>query len=216
MIDLALDRYDRHMPFFDGTVDLPDSPEIRVLQVGQTTTLRDGTGRHEQMLQDGAFDAAETSLASYIAAKAQGLPFTAIPVFPRRLFSQGQIFVHSASGIKKPKDLEGRIVALQSFQTTLAVLAKGDLASEYGVDIESISWRVKTPDTVATANSSRFDIESLPEGADLTELLCTGTVDALFYSRTPSPHKFAGFLPTRKRRKLSLLPGTATGRSCIL
>ena len=88
-IDLAIDRYDRHLPFFDGTLNLTDTPKIRVLQVGQTTTLRDGTDRHERMLQDGAFDAAETSLASYIAAKAQGLPFTAIPVFPRRLFSQG-------------------------------------------------------------------------------------------------------------------------------
>jgi 4,5-dihydroxyphthalate decarboxylase len=187
VIDLAIDRYDRHMPFFDGTVNLPDNPKIRVLQVGQTTTLRDGTDRHERMLQDGAFDAAETSLASYIAAKAQGLPFTAIPVFPRRLFSQGQIFVNSNSGIESPRDLEGRIVALQSFQTTLAVLAKGDLASEYGVDLGSVAWRVKTPDAVATENWGRFDIAALPDGADLTDQLCTGAVDALFYSRTPTP-----------------------------
>lgn len=187
VIDLAIDRYDRHLPFFDGTLNLPHTPKIRVLQVGQTTTLRDGTDRHERMLQDGAFDAAETSLASYIAAKAQGLPFTAIPVFPRRLFSQGQIFVNSSSGIESPRDLEGRTVALQSFQTTLAVLAKGDLASEYGVNLESIAWRVKTPDAVATENRGRFDIAALPDGADLTDQLCTGAVDALFYSRTPTP-----------------------------
>lgn len=187
MIDLAIDRYDRHLPFFDGTVALPEKPGIRVLQVGQTTTLRDGTDRHENMLQDGAYDAAETSLASYIAAKAQGLPFTAIPVFPRRLFSQGQIFVNCDSGIEKPRDLEGRTVALQSFQTTLAVLAKGDLATEYGVNLESISWRVKTPDAVTNTGDSRYDITPLPDGADLTELLCTGKVDALFYSRTPTP-----------------------------
>lgn len=187
MINLAIDRYDRHLPFFDGTVVLPEKPDIRVLQVGQTTTLRDGTERHERMLQDGAYDAAETSLASYIAAKAQGLPFTAIPVFPRRLFSQGQIFVHTDSGINEPRDLEGRTVALQSFQTTLAVLAKGDLAAEYDVDLGSISWRVKTPDAVKIAGNSPYDIRQLPEGADLTEQLCTGEVDALFYSRTPTP-----------------------------
>lgn len=187
MIDLAIDRYDRHLPFFDGTVALPENPEIRVLQVGQTGDLRDGTERHERMLQDGAYDAAETSLASYIAAKAQGLPFTAIPVFPRRLFSQGQIFVHNDSGIERPRDLEGRTVALQSFQTTLAVLAKGDLASEYDVDLEAISWRVKTGDAVETPQTDRFDISPLPAGADLTEQLCTGAVDALFYSRTPTP-----------------------------
>ena len=187
MIDLAIDRYDRHLPFFDGTVTFPRDTEIRILQVGQTTDLRDGTDRHERMLQQGAYDAAETSLASYIAAKAQGLPFTAIPVFPRRLFSQGQLFVNTNSGISKPRDLEGRTVALQSFQTTLAVLAKGDLAAEYGVDLESISWRVKTPDAIKIAGSSNYDIKLLPDGTDLTNLLCSGSVDALFYSRTPTP-----------------------------
>lgn len=187
MIDLAIDRYDRHLPFFDGTVSLPKDPEVRILQVGQTNMLRDGTERHERMLQDGAYDVAETSLASYIAAKAQGLPFTAIPVFPRRLFSQGQIFVHTDSGINEPRDLEGRTVALQSFQTTLAVLAKGDLATEYKVDLGSIAWRVKTADAVETEHRDRFDIAPLPEGSDLTEQLCTGAVDALFYSRTPTP-----------------------------
>lgn len=187
MIDLAIDRYDRHLPFFDGTALLPEQPEIRVLQVGQTTTLRNGTDRHERMLQDSSFDAAETSLASYIAAKAQDRPFTAIPVFPRRLFSQGQIFVNCDSGIGSPRDLEGKTVALQSFQTTLAVLAKGDLATEYNVDLDAISWRVKTPDAIETENQARFDITPLPVGADLTEQLCTGEVDALFYSRTPTP-----------------------------
>lgn len=198
LIDLAIDRYDRHLPFFDGTLNLPEYPKIRILQVGQTTTLRDGTDRHERMLQDGAYDAAETSLASYIAAKAQGLPFTAIPVFPRRLFSQGQIFVNADSGIESPRDLEGRKVALQSFQTTLAVLAKGDLATEYGVDLQSISWRVKQPDTVKIAGSSQYDITPLPDDADLTDLLCSGAVDALFYSRTPSP-------PPARARKIRRL-----------
>ena len=66
MIELAIDRYDRHLPFFDGTVTFPRDTEIRILQVGQTTNLRDGTDRHERMLQQGAYDAAETSLASYI------------------------------------------------------------------------------------------------------------------------------------------------------
>ncbi|NBP71818.1 MAG: 4,5-dihydroxyphthalate decarboxylase [Alphaproteobacteria bacterium] len=158
MISIALDRYDRHLPFFDGTVGLPGGlAGLQVLQVGQHGALRDGTHRHERMLRDGEFDAAETSLASYIVAKSQDLPFTAIPVFPRRLFSQGQIFVHAGSGIEKPSDLEGRVIGLQSFQTTLAVLAKGDLATEYNVSLRDIKW----------------------------DMLCSGEIDALFYSRLP-------------------------------
>ena len=187
MITLAIDRYDRHLPFFDGTVKLPAGLDLKVLQVGQETTLRDGTHRHEQMLRHAAFDAAECSLASYIVARARGLPFTAIPVFPRRLFSQGQIFVHAASGIRAPADLAGRIVGVQSFQTTLTVLAKGDLATDYGVKLESIRWRLRHADTIEMAHDPRYDMAPLPAGADLGALLAEGAIDALFFSRTPRP-----------------------------
>ena len=187
MITLAIDRYDRHVPFFDGTVTLPPGLDLEVLQVGQETPLRDGRHRHEQMLNDGAFDAAEVSLSSYLAARAQGLPFTAVPVFPRRLFSHGQIFINTRAGIETPADLAGKTIGIQSFQTTLAVLAKGDLASDYGVPLDSIRWKLRNPDTVAVAYDGTFDIEMLPDGADLTQLLATGEVDALLYSRTPRP-----------------------------
>jgi 4,5-dihydroxyphthalate decarboxylase len=185
MTTLAVDRYDRHFPFFDGTVSLPPGLDLTVLQVGQETGLRDGSGRHKRMLTTNDFDAAETSLGSYVAAKGQGLPYTAIPVFPRRLFSQGQIFVNADAGITTPADLAGRTVGLQSFQTTLAVLAKGDLAVDHGVPLRSIKWRVHHRDTLATDNDRGFDIDTLAEGTDLGSALAAGEIDALLFSRTP-------------------------------
>ena len=207
MIKLAIDRYDRHMPLFDGTVDLAKERQIQVFQVGQTGALRDGTDRHERMLQDREFDAAETSLASYLVARSLNLPFTAIPVFPRRLFSQGQIFVNTEAGIEEPKDLEGKVVGLQSFQTTLAVLAKGDLATEYGVSLASIQWRVASADTVEVPNLSSYDISVLPSEINLPSLLCSGEIDALFYSRTPQPPKsispnFRRLFPDAQRQEV--------------
>lgn len=187
MTTLALDRYDRHMPFFDGTVELPRGLELDALQVGQQQELRDGKDRHRRMLVDIEFDAAETSFSSYVVARAQGLPFTAIPVFPRRLFSQGQVFVNADAGIESPADLAGRTVGLQSFQTTLAVLAKGDLATDHGVPLQSIHWRVHRMDTLATDAAMRFDIAPLPDGIGLADALALGDIDALFYSRTPEP-----------------------------
>jgi len=185
MITLALDRYDRHFPFFDGTVNLPPGLELEVLQVGQSSSLRDGKSRHERMLRKREFDAAETSLASYVVAKSKGMPFTAIPVFPRRLFSQGQIYINVDCGIRTPADLVGRRIGLQSFQTTLAVLAKGDLAADYGVPLTSIKWRLQNADVLETASDRGFDIENLPEGTDLGTALAKGEIDALFFSRTP-------------------------------
>jgi 4,5-dihydroxyphthalate decarboxylase len=189
MTTLALDRYDRHMPFFDGTVNPPTGLDLKVLQLGQEALLRDGGHRHQRMLKDAEFDAAETSLSSYVTAKAQGQPFTAIPVFPRRLFSQGQMFVHMDSDINTPQDLAGKKVGLQSFQTTLAVLAKGDIALDHGVELRSIKWRLRNVDTVQVKYDDAFDIAQLPEGSDLASLLAEGEIDALFFSRTPIPKK---------------------------
>lgn len=185
MTTLAIDRYDRHFPFYDGTVEVPAGLDLKVLQIGQEAKLRDGQHRHSRMLQDSEFDAAEVSLSSYVAAAARGMPFTAIPVFPRRLFSLGQIFVNTRAGITTPKDLEGKNVGLQSFQTTLAVLAKGDMAFEYGVDLKKINWFVRGADTVKTDLKSGFRLQPLPEGSSLVSALGSGKLDALFYSRTP-------------------------------
>ena len=84
-------------------------------------------------MQDNEFDICEMSVSSYLTAKSRGAPYTAIPVFLRRLFSQNQMFVSSAAKIKEPQDLIGRNVCCRSFQTTVSVLAEGDLAFEYGV-----------------------------------------------------------------------------------
>ena len=94
------------------------------------------------MIQKKEFDICELSLSSYLMAKSRGMPFTAIPVFPRRLFSLSQMWVNVRAGIKFPKDLIGRKVGLSTFQTTLSVLAKGDLQSEYGVPWRRIQWVV--------------------------------------------------------------------------
>ena len=184
-ITLAIDRYDRLMPFHDGSVDVPADLRLKVLQIGQETKLRDGTHRHARMLQDGEFDAAEVSLSSYIAACARGLPFTAIPVFPRRLFSMGQIFVRNDAAYRHPRDLAGKTIGLQSFQTTLAVLAKGDMAREYGLDLQSVRWMTRKAETIESANGTRFDVERMPNGLSMTEALEQRVVDAIFYSRTP-------------------------------
>ena len=185
MTTLAIDRYDRLLPFYDGTVQLPPGLNLEVLQVGQEGPLRNGRERHERMLRHAEFDAAEVSLSSYIAACARGLPFTAIPVFPRRLFSLGQVFVNTAAGIRHPRDLAGRNVGLQSFQTTLAVLAKGDMSSEYGLDLKAVRWHLRDAETVDVSYAAGYDINRLGPGQDLIGSLMSGRLDAIFYSRTP-------------------------------
>ena len=80
-LSMALSHYDRHIPFFDGSVQV-EGVSLQVLEVGQSSPLKHGQDRHERMLQKGEFDICELSLSNYLVAKSLGMPFTAIPVFP--------------------------------------------------------------------------------------------------------------------------------------
>jgi 4,5-dihydroxyphthalate decarboxylase len=205
-LTMAVSSYDRHFPFFDGSVALDDA-DLTVLLVGQSERLKHGVDRHERMLQKGEFDICELSLSSYLMARSRAMPFTAIPVFPRRLFSLSQMWVRKDAGIQSPKDLEGRNVGLSTFQTTLSVLAKGDLQSEYGVDWRKISWVVAKEETVAFEPMKGVAIRLAPAGKKIGALLAEGEIDALFMPHPPKaildqPEKFGRLFPDAKGEEL--------------
>ncbi|MPZ14907.1 MAG: 4,5-dihydroxyphthalate decarboxylase [Chloroflexi bacterium] len=177
---LALEHYDRHVPFLDGSIQI-EGVDLNVICCGTAV-------RHPGMLRRGEYDAAETSLASYLAARDQGLPVTAIPIFPRRLFSQSQMYRNLEAGIESPSDLVGRRVGLNSYQTTLSVLAKGDLEHEYGVPWKSITWCSSAEDLIETDLPPDVRVERLPEGADTGSLLAEGKLDAFMSPRPPSSY----------------------------
>lgn len=183
-LTLALSNYDRHLPLLDGTVGV-EGFQLEALAVDQTNALKHGADRHERMLQKGEFDVAELSLSSYLMARSRGMPFTAIPVFPRRLFSQSQMWVHANAGIRSPKDLVGRKVGLNTFQTTLSVLAKGDLQSEYDAPWRKIHWHLSKEETVDFEAEKGASIQAIPAGKKIGDMLDAGEIDALLLSRTP-------------------------------
>jgi 4,5-dihydroxyphthalate decarboxylase len=198
-LTLAIGRYDRHVPFFNGTVQGPRGLTLKPLEVGESARHRDGGERHGRMLQEHAFDIAELSLSSFIMALARNpdLPLIGVPIFPRRLFSMGQIYVGVASGIAKPADLIGRKVGLHSFQTTLSVLAKGDLKLEYGLPWEQVHWVCMRPEIVPVELGGDVKVDTLPPGSDLGAMLCAGEIEALI---SPYPPRSLLARPDRYRR----------------
>ena len=186
-LTMALERYDRHMPFHMGTVPQPEGYEITPLEVavGDTLGRRDGIDRHGRMYNDLEFDIGEFSLASYIMLKARGEPFTATPIFPRRLFSQNHMFVNVDSGIEEPRDLVGKKVGIWSFQTTLCVLAKGDLKLAYDVPWEKIHWIRQHNEELPWTPPDGLSIQDVPKGKDVPQMLVDGEIDAFFHPLPP-------------------------------
>ena len=184
-LSIALDRYDRHIPFFMGLVEPPPGIELEALEVGMVPPRRDGVDRHRRMLVEREFDIAEVSLASYILARQAGAPLTAVPTIPRRLFSQNHIFVNTRAGIEQPRDLAGRRVAIWAFQVTMSVLAKGDLQEEYGVPWREVTWVTQQPEEIAWQGSAD-NIERMPEGKTGVQMVLSGEVDAYINPHPPA------------------------------
>lgn len=184
-LTLAVAHYDRHVPFLDGTVALPNV-DLTVREVGQSIPGRDGSDRHSRMLNQAEFDAAEVSLSSYLMAKDRGRPFTAIPIVPRRLFCQSLFFVPSGSKLTDPQDLAGKRVGINTYQTTLSVLAKGDLEHEYGVPWKSITWVINADETLEFETPAGVRLERVPAGRKIDQLLLAGEVDAAIMPHPPS------------------------------
>src|SRR5262249_38129460 len=81
------------------------------------------------------------AFTTYLCAKAHGKPFTAIPIFPARVFHHGAILVNTKAGIRNPKDLEGKTVGVhRGYTVTTGVWARSILQHEYGVDLKKITW----------------------------------------------------------------------------
>lgn len=183
-LTIALANFDRHVPFFLGWLPAAADFHLKALDVGMSPPGRDGGDRHGRMLRDREFDIAEVSLASYILAKAQGAAFTAVPVFPRRLFSANHIYVNARSGIQTPADLRGKRIAIRGWQVSLSVLAKGDLKTRHGVDWQDIDWVVQDAEQIALTDS-RLRLNRMPPGTSGAQLLLSGDVDAFIDPKPP-------------------------------
>jgi 4,5-dihydroxyphthalate decarboxylase len=181
-ITLALGSYDRHAPLLEGVVRHPD------LDV-QYIELDPQQGRHERFLRGFEFDAAELSLSSYLIAMDQGLPVHAVPIFPRRLFSQSQMYKNIHSGIQSPADLAGKKIGLSAYQNTLGVRAKGDLTHFYGVERTSVCWVTPGKEVMDVKLPADLKIETRGSMADIEQEFVDGRIHALFVSRLPKPFR---------------------------
>ena len=129
-----------------------------------------------RMVRTLEFDVSEMAITTYLTAKAHGKAFTALPVFVMRQFHHTPIVYNAKSGVKSPKDLEGKKVGVRAYTVTTGVWARGILASEYGVDLSKVTWVVVDEEHVQEYQKPA-NVEERPK-ANLGEMLVKGELAA--------------------------------------
>jgi 4,5-dihydroxyphthalate decarboxylase len=88
------------------------------------------------------------------------------------------VFVSTRSGVKTPKDLEGRKVGVnRGYTVTTGLWARGVLQSEYGVDLNKITW-IPTDDEHVEGFKGPANVDYRFRGAKMRDLLLSGEIDA--------------------------------------
>ena len=168
---------------------------IAVGNPGLTKSLKDGTtpcghltlsfiqvdpiiAAMRRMVRDLEFDICEMALSTYLCARCFGNPFTAIPVFPARNFHHRAVFFNVNSGIKGPKDLEGRTVGVhRGYTVTTGLWARGILQTDYGVDLQRITWAATGDEHVAEYHAPP-NVTYAYKGKAIADLLISGEIGA--------------------------------------
>jgi 4,5-dihydroxyphthalate decarboxylase len=140
-----------------------------------------------RMVRNQDFDICELAMTTYLASRAHGKPFTAIPVFPMRAFHHGAIVYNTKSGVRAPKDLEGRKVGVnRGYTVTTGVWARSILQHEYGVDLDKVTWVLSGDEHVAEFRPPS-NVVPIEAGKTMEELVASGEIAAAIGVQIESP-----------------------------
>ena len=174
-LTLACGDYEITRPLKEGTVR-PDGIDLKVV------TAMDSPTRHWRFLRNREFDMAEVSSSSYVAARDNGLPFRAIPVFPHRRFRHGFVYINTAEGhhqAGRPDRPQGRGQILP--QQRGAVAARHPAAR-----LRRAVHRRWTGSPSSTRTSTRrrrraCGMTRVPKGKTIVGMLVDGELDAVLH-----------------------------------
>jgi 4,5-dihydroxyphthalate decarboxylase len=142
-----------------------------------------------RMLKLEEFDCSEMSFAEAVGVKIGGKrKWDILPVFPARHFFHSDILVNAGSGIKEPRDLEGKKVGLPNYTMSAAIWARGILRDEYDVDMERVQWYAekfdpKRQEAVGLVIPSQVGISTF--SGTTREAVAKGDLDAALVSLSP-------------------------------
>jgi 4,5-dihydroxyphthalate decarboxylase len=189
-LTFACGLYDRMIPLFSGEVQ-PAGIDLNFIPIDNPRDIFD------RMAGGQEFDLSEMSSSeTFQRIAANQSPFVALPVFPSRVFRHGHVSINRKSGIKTPKDLEGRKVGVPLYTQTAAIFIRGFLQHEYGVDCSKIHWVQGALNHAGSHGIPTVlpllkpaDIVTAPADKSLSDLLEEGKIDAITATSMPKAYR---------------------------
>ena len=130
-----------------------------------------------RMVRSLEFDVSEMAPTTYLVAREFGVQFTALPIFLSRGFHHSTIVYNKTTGVREPKDLEGRKAGVRAYTVTSGVWTRGVLSSEFGVDHKKVTW-VTDDEEHVTQYVLPSNAEKAPAGTSLADMIATGEIVA--------------------------------------
>ncbi len=135
-----------------------------------------GAGAFRVMCRTMDYDISELAIVAYWVAREYGRPFTAIPAIVLGHEQHGNIIYNESTGVRTPKDLEGKKVGTRGFTVTPGIWQRGFFKLDHDVDLNKITW-------VCTDEEHVQEYDDPPNvtrvmGGDLIKMLEEGEVVA--------------------------------------
>lgn len=164
----------------DGSVE----PEGFAFEFIEVDPLIDAFRRMVRTLE---FDVCEMAMTTYVTARAHGKRMTGLPIFLMRQFHHGAVKYNVKSGIKSPKDLEGRRVGVnRGYTVTTGLWARSVLQHQYGVDLDKITWVLSGDEHVAEFRPPA-NVVPIEKGKKMADMLASGELAAAIGADTDHP-----------------------------
>jgi len=176
---IALGKHDHVRPLRDGRAA---SPRIAFEFVDVEPLPK----AFRQMVRGEGLDVSEMAVVTHFLAHHFGKPIKglAIPLWSR--LPHTNLVCPVGSAIREPRDLNGKKVGVRAYAQTSGVWVRGIMATDYGVDLDSITWGTMEDAHLAEyadpANTCRY----APSPA-LRDLMMQGEFAAIMGERIVDP-----------------------------
>jgi len=146
------------------------------------------------MVREGAFDASELAIVTFLQAKAFGKPVVALPAIVLGRFQHSLIGYNASRGELKPKDLEGRRVGVRAYTQTTGVWLRGILKHDYDVNLDRVKF-VTFEDPHVTEYHDPPSVERAKGDKKIGQMLLDGDLDAAIMGELPNDPKIRPLIP---------------------